>query len=241
MKNYKLILSINGNQNNIIKTGSIEEIDNYIYENNINNPMELFKCINKDGEYPDRNVLFKFKICTVARPTKTIDLLYKKDIHTMRNKYKNLRSLEDVMFEKLINDEDFENDFFIKYIYPATKEEDKITPDGKKIPNEKRICALSLIKYKNRYKEILSFEQTLGDDIHEKSEFELKKRLFCVNYQNCFISFCHSIMGIENKRNHKMKTKYDEKRDFYVFCKHCYKKKLVNSVENNNNNNFKQL
>jgi len=135
MKNYKLVISKNNTPIKVIKSGTLEEIDDYIYKNSISNSLELFGLLNEDGKYDEPFDNYKFEIYSLGHPIKKVDILFKDDIKIIKKEFGGIRNLEETMFRKFISDENFHQSFCIKYVYPFTKEPDKTTSSGETIVN----------------------------------------------------------------------------------------------------------
>lgn len=241
MKKYKLILSIDNEPIEAIYSGSLEEIDKYILNNNINNSADFLNHINKDGQYDNRQGIYKFEIYSSVQPITVVDLLYADDIRILRTKYENLRALEIDMFKKFDEDLDFNEQFFKKFVNPYTRQSDKYKK-GKKIINENRIHAWQLINFQDMYRAFVGSIDLKTEDVKQRIEWKGEKMKYDIIYENEFIKFCRGIMGIKNKKTKKWTSKYDEKREFFVFYKYFDELKLDNSINfNSPNNNQKGL
>lgn len=254
MKKYKLILSIDNEPIESLCSGSLQDIDNYILNNNINNSNELYNFINKNGQYSERTGTYKFEIFSLGKPVEKIDLLYTNDIKIFKRKLNNFIELESEIFKKITENLKFNDEFLKKFVNPLTNEPDKYI-DGKLVVNVGRIKAWELINFQKQYRDFVglesSFEFTLKEAISDHSvvtkkiEFDKEKCGYDINYEKYFRSFCHYIMGInQNKKANKMKAQYDETRNLFMFLTFFNKEKSVNiinvmpQVQNNSTKNL---
>ncbi|MBQ7141105.1 MAG: hypothetical protein IJO32_06350 [Bacilli bacterium] len=229
MKKYKLILSIDDQPIDAVYTGSLEELDNYILNNNINNVADLFKHINNDGKYDDRLGTYKFEIFSLEKPIRKIDLIYAEDIRNLKSKYNGFRKLEEDMFEKFVNDLDFNEQFLKKIVNPYTRQHDEYV-NGEKIINENRIHAWELINFQEIYRAAIGSMDLTTNDINQRIKWEKEKVEYDIIYENKFIIFCRNIMGVKNNKTQKWKSKYDEKREFFTFFNFFDQTKPINTI-----------
>jgi len=110
---YKLMCIINNNMNHThtLKSGSIEEIDKYIYDNKIKNSDDLYDRFTY--EYWAGTASYTFKIIYKYNGIKERPILYYDDI----KKINNLSAISEIA-NKYLSDLDYYKFFLKKYVVP---------------------------------------------------------------------------------------------------------------------------
>ena len=212
VKRYSLIATFNDCPiEGIIIKSPIEDIDNFIFQNNINSSNDLFEYINKDGKYEEQYGEFKFEICSVKTPKETLPILYAKDISLIKGRFKEISILRDSYLKKILSNYEFKSAFFRKFVYPYKKTEEGYTN-----------YAFLLWGTDNKYFDIIHYNKIPSEEIE----------IIKTKYQMAFNKFYYMQTCIKNNKTKKWKYIYDQQRKFYEFYTY-FDNQNLNDIYNN--------
>ncbi len=177
MAKYNLNLMHNYYTLETIKTGTLEEIDYFIYKNNIKNVDELFDLLNKYGQYDGISGDITFIITSPQENVKDRSVLFKNEIEMVMQKPDKIKYN---IFKRLLKDINFRNKFINEFLIPRQNVENKM---GKKI---RRFLDINNYFY---YK------------MNELEKYSSKRNNL---YDDYYAAFCDAFNSIAFKKNNNI-------------------------------------
>lgn len=181
----------------VIKSGNLEKIDNFIYENNIESAEDLFNLVNRYGNYDNWYGLVFFEITSPQDGIKNRPIFYKDQINLVKEDNDILKKL---LLKNILSNKQFRQNFFDKILSP--KRYAKITKNSSNgiktytSPIAEKIN--DFIEYDNRY-----WKKINSDEINSLDKATLKEK-----YKGKFSKVYNSIIYV--KRKHANLRKYAE-------------------------------